>query len=394
MVTDGSKPPSSPQGPWEAVVVGGGLAGAAFALELVRNGRRVTLLERSWAAHHKVCGEFLSHETQAVLGSFGIDGAALGATAIANFRLVKGERQATTALPFQAAGLSRFRLDEALLGAAERAGVNVVRGVRVTSVEPGDGAVIVKTQTRAWRAAAVALATGKHSVRALARPAGRMVGFKLHLESPAAAQALVGMVQLVFFRAGYLGACLVEDKTLSIGWVMEEQMVRSVGADWSAQRSHLAQQSSLIADLLAGARPLFAKPVATAAIPFGFLRTKAIARQVYPVGDQLAVVPSFTGDGMAIALCSGLAAARAVLDGKPAPIFQREFIGRLRAQFRTAVALGRILETPATCAVAVAVARMLPPLAAKMASATRLHGFDHLIAAKKVQKAATVPDTD
>jgi hypothetical protein len=71
-------------------------------------------------------------------------------------------------------------------------------------------------------------------------------------------------VQLVFFRGGYAGACLVEGGVLSIAWVMRASLVRTVGPSWSAQEGHLAQQSGLIGDLLAGARPLFAKPVAVA----------------------------------------------------------------------------------------------------------------------------------
>ena len=175
-----------------------------------------------------------------------------------------------------------------------------------------------------------------------------------------------------------MGACLVEDQTLSIGWVMEDSLLRSVGADWPAQSAYLARQSSLIADLLADARPHFAKPVATAAIPYGFLRKTPIAPAVYPIGDQLAVVPSFTGDGLAIALSSGVAAARAVLERKPAAVFQKEFIARLTPQFRVAAALGRLLQTPATCTIAVAAAQILPVLATKMVAATRLKGFEIL----------------
>src|ERR1700704_5516510 len=55
---------------------------------------------------------------------------------------------------------------------------------------------------------------------------------------------------------------------------------------------------------------------ATGAIPYGFMRAQPIAPEVFPVGDQLAAVPSFTGDGMAIALYRGRAAARALLGGQ------------------------------------------------------------------------------
>ena len=357
------------------IVVGGGVAGAAFALELARNGQRVVLLERTRNPHHKVCGEFLSEEAQLVLSSFGLDLEALGATSINRFRLVKGERHATTHLPFAAAGLSRFRLDEELLIAAENAGATVVRGVTVGGIEPGRGEVVVRTQRRPWRGSAVALATGKHSLRGFSRPSGGMVGFKFHLEATEAARDLTDMVQLVFFRGGYVGACLLEGGVLSIAWVMREPLLRTVGADWTTQREHLAKQSSLIGDLLAGARPLFAKPIAVAAIPYGYLRTEPIAPTVYPLGDQLAVVPSFTGDGLAIALHSAVAAARASLAGEQSGVYQRQFIGLLRPQFRLARGISRMLETPVTSALSVTMARLFPSLVTKLASATRLNGL-------------------
>jgi flavin-dependent dehydrogenase len=374
-MTGGSEPASRGDA-LPVVAVGGGLAGAAFALELARNGRRVVLLERTLSPSHKVCGEFLSEETGCLLASLGLDVRALGAMPIASLRLVAGERQAVAPLPFAAAALSRCRLDQALLSLARRAGASVVRGAAVTGIEPDAGGVAVRAERRQWRAAAVGLATGKHCVRGLPRPAGTMVGFKLHLEATsAAARDLSGIVQLVFFRGGYVGACLIEERALSVAWVMNERLVREVGAGWPVQREHLARQSSRIGDLLAGARPLFAKPAAVAAIPYGFLRAEAIAPQVYPVGDQLAVVPSFTGDGMAIALHSGRAAARALLGGQAAGAYQRELTRELRPQFFLARGVGLLLETPATCAVGVALARLLPSLATGVAQATRLRRF-------------------
>src|SRR5215207_11293847 len=109
------------RGALPAIAVGGGLAGGAFALQLARKGRRVVLLERTREPHHAVCGEFLSEEAQVVLASLGLDLSALGASSITSIRLVKGERQATSRLPFKAAGLLT---------------ITCILGLRVTAAPP------------------------------------------------------------------------------------------------------------------------------------------------------------------------------------------------------------------------------------------------------------------
>jgi SAM-dependent methyltransferase len=57
----------------DVVVVGGGPAGASTACGLAIGGREVVLIERSLGAHHKVCGEFISPETQGHLAHLGVD---------------------------------------------------------------------------------------------------------------------------------------------------------------------------------------------------------------------------------------------------------------------------------------------------------------------------------
>lgn len=360
---------------WDAVVVGGGPAGSAFALELARHGRRVALLERTHRAQHKVCGEFLSRETVELLSYLNIDVDKLGASSIDQFRLTTGSRRAEVPLPFRARALSRLRMDEALLAAAAQRGVHVARGARVSGVESigSDGAAT--TEGIKWRGGVVGLATGKHSLRGLTRPMGAMVGFKMHLEAVNAARLLANTVQLAFFDGGYAGACLVEEGVLSMGWVMRSNMLSEVGAAWNQQAEFLARQSPIVAEFLEGATPLFEKPVSTAGIPYGFLRSEPIAPMIYPLGDQLAVVPSFTGDGLAIALASGVAAARAVVASVPASRFQRTMVRKLRLQFRLAGALGALLETSALSGVTVSAARLLPSVARQMIRATRLRGM-------------------
>src|SRR5260370_23462347 len=112
----------------EAIVVGGGLAGAAFAIEFARQGRPVIVLEKTTGAHHKVCGEFLSAEAQALLARLGLDVWQLGARPAGWLGLEFGGRKERLKLPFCGAGLSRFLLAQALLAPAAPARALVARG--------------------------------------------------------------------------------------------------------------------------------------------------------------------------------------------------------------------------------------------------------------------------
>ena len=86
----------------EALIVGGGPAGAALAALLARAGRRVILIEREAGPHDKVCGEFVSGEAAAYLHALGLDPAGLGAVAIDTVRLAARGASAEAALPFPA----------------------------------------------------------------------------------------------------------------------------------------------------------------------------------------------------------------------------------------------------------------------------------------------------
>ena len=367
------------------IAAGGGLAGAAFAIEIARGGGRAMIIEKTAGPHHKVCGEFLSGNALVLLRGLGVDVHALGGSHVTRLGLADRATRATADLPFEASGLSRFRLDEALLQAAQAAGVEVLRSTTVDGIgQEGTEGVTVQTSHGPLRADAVALASGKHNVRGLARPNGPMVGFKMHVRpSPATAHALDGAVQLVAMPGGYGGFCLIEDGLLSIAWNVRSDALGQIGVSWEAQSAHFAQASIVAADLLAGARPLWEKPLAVSGQPYGFLRSETLGPSIYPVGDQLAVIPSFTGDGTALALASGIAAAQAVMRGEDAVAFQRRMIRRHRVQFRLATALDVVIARPLMRRVALAVARQVPGLITTLVSATRLRGFDDVIAAAR-----------
>jgi flavin-dependent dehydrogenase len=300
------------------------------------------------------------------------------------FRLVSGKAQAEAPLPFRAAGLSRYRLDEALLRAAGKAGADVLRSVTVGSIEPTEGRVTVKAGKRAFEGSAAALATGKHNLRRFPRAQSDMVGFKLQLRLNLSAQHLLeDVVQLAMFDGGYVGACFVEDGIVTVCWVMHRAALKRIGAGWSEQAEHFSRQSEILGDLLQGAWPEWDKPVAVATIPYGYLRHQTVAPNIFPLGDQLAVIPSFTGDGMAIALYSGVAAAQAVLAGDGAASFQRRMVDRLRPQFRWAAATNLLFDKRMLHRFSVGLANAIPGLVTRIAHSTRLRGFEDVVEASK-----------
>ena len=91
------------------------------------------LIERSADERDVVCGGFLGWDALARLRQLGLDVDALGAKPIHRLRLVAGNKVVERPLPKPAAGLSRRRLDAALLRLAE-AGIGA--GVRVRRYFP------------------------------------------------------------------------------------------------------------------------------------------------------------------------------------------------------------------------------------------------------------------
>ena len=154
------------------LVIGGGPAGAAAATRLAAAGREVVLCERHARPRPQVCGEFVSPSAAAELAALGVCPTDLGAVPIRRVRLVCRARRWVGAA-VRRYGLSRERLDRALLTQAARWGAEV-RFVGVRSLERGRSGMASSTERRtAIESPIVLVATGKHELRGHRRRAGR-----------------------------------------------------------------------------------------------------------------------------------------------------------------------------------------------------------------------------
>ncbi|PZU50583.1 MAG: hypothetical protein DI568_02150 [Sphingomonas sp.] len=309
-----------------ALVLGGGLAGSAAAIWLARAGRPVTLWEKERLPHHKICGEFLSWEAQAYLGDLGLDLAALGAVEIDRLRLVTARRTVEAGLGFTGRSVTRRVLDAALLELAADAGAAVQRGMAARELLPG-GAVVAGQGT--LKPDALFLATGKSNLRGAARDGegtlNHQLGFKAYLRlAPAERAALSGHVELILFRGGYAGLQLVERDAANLCFLVSPDRWKACGGDFTALLADLAAEVPHLGRRLAGAVPLLDRPLAISGVPYGYLHRPSGGDTIWRLGDQAAVIPSFSGDGMSLALHSARLATAALLTGRGPADYARQ----------------------------------------------------------------------
>jgi menaquinone-9 beta-reductase len=348
-----------------ALIVGGGPAGSAAAISLARGGAMPVVVERSAGEHDLVCGGFLGWDALAALRRLGLDPATLGARPIRRLRLVSGARTIEAELPRAAAGLSRRRLDAALLRLAEEAGAEVLRGRTARTLE---GNCLRLDDGEEMAADALFIATGKHELRGVAREiGGRQVSVGLRAAfapSPALAEALSGTIELHLYDGGYAGLLLQEDGAVNLCLTVTRD--RMTGKP-EALLAALIEEAPLLGERL---ETVPSEWEAVAGVPYGW-QAQSTAPGCYRVGDQAAVIASLAGDGIAIALASGAAAAHACLAGQDAPAYQRAFARRSARPIRIAEALRHLAAKPRRRRLMMALAAM-PGLAKAAARLTRI----------------------
>jgi len=161
----------------EAIVVGGGPAGSAFATQLAEAGHRVVLLDKARFPRHKACSEYINPSGTNLLERLGVLDEIMNAGADRMEAMIvhapNGDRFTANyekTEPGRAAlGLSRYRLDHILLERAKAAGVDVIERAHVRSVIREDGRalgveVTIDGTRESLRASLIVGADGHNSV--------------------------------------------------------------------------------------------------------------------------------------------------------------------------------------------------------------------------------------
>ncbi|RUR32551.1 NAD(P)/FAD-dependent oxidoreductase [Vreelandella nanhaiensis] len=375
----------------ETVIIGGGPAGAAAAIKLSRQGMPVRLLERKPGPHHKVCGEFISYEAAQNLKELGLDLAALGAEPIRNVRIYNGENELTFDLPFTAWSLSRRLLDSALIEQAGCAGANVALGTAVKQLSRTHEGwkLVARSQSSAGQtstelsAQTVFLASGKHELRNWKRNVKAsnrygLIGLKMHFRPSTLQQAQwKNTVEIHLFNGGYAGLEPIEKGDVNLCFLISQDIYKACGGNWLRVLNWLGRTSSHMKQRLATLTPRWCDPLAVSGIPYGYIHSpNDSVPNLFSLGDQAAVIPSFAGDGIAIALHTASLAAYVHTTGGDSRTYQQLAFNDLTQPVRNAEVLASMLSNRLGRTAAFACARLWPTLPREMVLRTRV-GLSH-----------------
>jgi len=325
---------------YDLIVAGGGPAGAAAGITAARNGARVLLLDKDRFPRHKVCGEFVSPESLRVLDALIPHGPFQTLPQISSARIFLDGKSLAFAVRPCARSIPRYQLDAALLEAARHAGVEVREEIAVRQVLPGR-LFTVTIGADTLRSKIVINATGRWSqlTRFKAPKNEKWIGLKAHFSEASPPQS----VDLYFFPGGYCGVQPVSENSVNACAMVKPDVATS-----------LQHVFALHPILWRRSRDWEQQFPAISTSALHFRRPETQDRGMLLAGDSAGFIDPFVGDGISLALQSGVLAAESLLPflkgvGSLASVhenYRSRYRRNLAPALRNAGWLRRVLSAP------------------------------------------------
>ena len=336
----------------DVLLIGGGLAGLAAALDLAQRGHRVAVVERKQYPFHKVCGEYVSNEVLPYLRRLGADPAGLQPAAISQFMVSSpGGRLLTAPLDLGGFGVSRYVLDDFLYRLAVARGVTFYLKNTVTDVAfeaAADQHRVALADGRTLQARVVLGTYGKRAAldrqlqRSFFAQRSPYLGVKYHLRLPGFPRDVIALHN---FADGYAGISAIEEDKLCFCYLTTRQNLKRHGTIPALEQAVLARNPHL-RDILAGAEVLYPQPEVINEISFA--PKQPVEQRVLMVGDAAGLITPLCGNGMAMALHGAALAATAAHDFLTAKTtraaMETAYTRAWHAQFGARLRVGRAVQ--------------------------------------------------
>ena len=389
---------------YDALIVGGGPAGATAAILLAKAGWRVAVVERKPFPRRKVCGEFVSATSWPLLRELGVAESVMARAGpeIRQVGLYAGQTVLASEMPCPRDGseawgraLGREQLDSLLLACAAAAGADVIQPWTVSGVEriasghvcsavaKGEHAYGAEAATMDLRARIIIAAHGSWEAGRMPTQSPRypprasdLFAFKAHFRD---SQLPLGLMPLVIFPGGYGGMVQTGGGRVSLSCCIRRDALqrcrrkRGDGRAGDAVFAHIQASCRGVREALFGAR-LDGPWLSAGPIRPGFRPLRR--ERFFTVGNAAGEAHPIVAEGISMAiqsawlLCEHLVAnkdaALATDSSKALAAIGRDYARSWRQNFATRIHAGaffaQLAMRPATARLAVALLQRAPSI--------------------------------
>ena len=328
----------------EVAIIGGGLAGLVSAHLLAQSGKQVILFEKKNYPFHRVCGEYLSQEVLGFLEKNQLlpPGLELPKQSIFEYSDTTG-KSATISLDLGGIGISRFVLDEWMVKKAKQSGAHVLEGVQVEDADylpMEDMFRLILNDGREFFAQNVLGAFGKRSKldksmnRRFISLRSPYLGVKYHIRTDYDPQK----VALHNFTGGYCGLNAVEHGKYNLCYLGLSEHSKLHGSI-EAMEQVVLWKNPRLRQLWKESEFLFDKPEVISEISF---EAKApVENHMLMIGDAAGLITPLCGNGMAMAIRSGMLASQLLLQNLSRAQLEQAYRKAWTQEFSSRLWVGR-----------------------------------------------------
>jgi menaquinone-9 beta-reductase len=289
----------------DCVIIGGGVAGLCAAIRLTELGIHPLIVEAGTYPSQKVCGEFFSPEIIPQLKKWNINPLEIKSS---HFH-VEGE---TIKFSFSspAGSLSHHTFDPLLLQRALSNGAKLQAETKVMRIEHNSNShYLFLSDGSKVEAAKMVIATGRGPQMDSSPQKIKYVGIKAHFE----AIPLKDKLEMFFFKGAYIGISPIEEGKCNVACLVKIKDAKRFGTS-DMFIKHLMSKNKLLHFYLSQGKLLFSKWM-TAHVPEFGIKITPEWEETYFIGDAAGTIPPVSGDGLSIAIKSGILAAEFAVHG-------------------------------------------------------------------------------
>lgn len=355
------------------IIIGGGLAGLALSIDLGKRGYDVTVIEKGNYPRHKVCGEYISIESQNYLFSICPVLMEIKLPLITHFKLTStGNKEFHSRLDLGGFGISRYLLENLLFEEARMKGVHFHLNSKAIGIQenPIDNTYTVLLKNEKINAALVCNASGRKSNFEVADTTRKvsetnLIAVKYHVRL----ERDPSLIEIHSFPGGYCGISSIEENKACLCYIVKASKLKDVQNSIPILEKEILFKNKRLKKIFNSSTFVYTEPLTISGINFNIKHP--FSENTFCIGDSAGSIAPITGNGMSMGLRSAFVLASAIdtyfSDTISMVELKSEYTSFWNKEFATRVRLSRhfqkLSESPRLTNITIGIFNVFPFLA-------------------------------